>query len=200
MQTFSTTGSSNRQLKLEILLFRLGKNFYASRTNTVVSLADLPKNLEREQQLAEWLSPRLFAAFVGKVAANHLYIFSLDRLLQSPLISETEAMPNNQNNDEKASRVILLNRAGVKIGLLVDEIIEVRSVEIAQLKPMPEFVEQVRQRKAPWALLQPDAKPEMAQAEIDEEWIIVLDLPGLLNEAEWLLLDNLDKVEPETAI
>lgn len=197
MQTSFSTKNVGRQLKLEMLVFSSAGNLYASRTNCVASLADLPKDLEPARpQLAEWLSPRLFAALNGTSRNNQVFIFDLAQLLSSPVASENIA---TERNNERTSRVMLLDHPGVKIGLLVDEITEVRSIELNQLKAMPEFIEQVRQRKTPWTLWQTKAIAEVAPNEADEQMLmVVLDLPELFNEAEWVLLDNLNKAELET--
>ena len=188
-QAASAPRRTNMVEKLELLLFRCGGQFFATRAQNVSSLMrGAGTALRSDSSSQEALPPELAAAFLGVADLNGIPVFRLDQLLET-----------TDSSDFVGNQIILTSYNKYMVGLAVQEVFEVRTFEISKVELLPPLIEQVRRRDIAWALLRLD-EPLVLDVSNNQETVIqagellvIVDLSRLFYSAtdqgfeDWLI-------------
>ena len=183
---FNPGPSARHPEKIELLLFKSGDWLFGSRTTEVSGLARAEISPlappSRAEQIA--LPPRLEHAFLGWLKGQAIPIFRLDSLLDL----ETARFD--------LGRVILIHYGTCRFGLAVEQVFEVQSVSLHQLKLLPPLIELTLERPSVWLLLHLNSPLNIGGQEMPaanpqtDQLVSLLDFPGLFSSEEQLFLTN----------
>lgn len=159
------TGSENTGLRQEIQLacFRVGAELYALDIMRI-------KEIIRPQKLTPVPKAPSFIEGVINLRGAVIPVADLRKRFDQPIDTET-----------RKNRIVICSLAGKIIGLLVDEVTEVRRYGRAEIAPAPQFIKG------------PEADYFLGVARRDEDLIMLIDLEKVLSNDEKIALQTLSE-------
>ena len=157
---------SGRQ-EIQLACFRVGGEMYALDIMKI-------KEIIRPQKLTPIPKAPSFIEGVINMRGAVIPVADLRKRFDQPVAA----------GKERKHRIIICSLAGKIVGLLVDEVNEVRRYTRQEIAPAPEFMQG------------PEAEFFLGVARRDDEFIMLIDLEKILSSQEKIALQNLSAPRP----
>lgn len=164
----SPQGSDRHEIQLAC--FRVGEEMYALDIMKI-------KEIIRPQKLTPIPKAPSFIEGVINLRGAVIPVADMRKRFERP-VGET---------NERKNRIIICSLAGKIVGLLVDEVNEVRRYTRQEIAPAPEFMQG------------PEAEYFLGVARRDDEFIMLVDLEKILSAREKIALQNLSARDQQIA-
>jgi len=161
----SASASTGLRQEIQLACFRVGAELYALDIMRI-------KEIIRPQKLTPVPKAPSFIEGVINLRGAVIPVADLRKRFDQPIGDET-----------RKNRIVICSLAGKIIGLLVDEVTEVRRYGRAEIAPAPQFIKG------------PEAHYLLGVARRDEDLIMLIDMEKVLSNDEKIALQTLSETQ-----